>query len=105
MCLRLVADQKQTTPATMPMMSAGPGSTKPEAGVIATSPATAPEIAPSTEGLPFDIHSANVQRERRRRRGDLRHRHRHAGRPLAPTAEPALKPNQPTHSSDAPITA
>ena len=26
-------------------------------------------------------------------------------RPVAPTAEPALKPNQPTHSRAAPITA
>ena len=40
------------------MRSAGMGLTKPAAGVIATSPATAPEIAPSTLGLPLRIHSA-----------------------------------------------
>ena len=31
------------------------------AGVIATRPATAPEAAPSIEGLPLIIHSANIQ--------------------------------------------
>ena len=43
------------------MMIDAPGSTKPEAGVIATRPATAPETQPSTEGLPLAIHSANIQ--------------------------------------------
>ena len=103
--LEAVAAQKQTTPAAMPMMIAEPGSTKPEAGVIATRPATAPEMAPSTEGLPLAIHSANIQRQRGGRGGDLRHGHRHAGAAVGATAEPALKPNQPTHSSEAPITA
>ena len=37
------------------------GFTKPEAGVIATSPATAPEIAPRTLGLPAIIHSTVIQ--------------------------------------------
>ncbi len=37
------------------------GSTKPAAGVIATSPATAPEIAPSALGFPLRIHSAQAQ--------------------------------------------
>ena len=40
------------------------GFTNPEAGVMATRPATAPEIAPSTLGLPFLIHSANDPAER-----------------------------------------
>ena len=35
--------------------------TLPAAGVIATSPATAPEAAPSIEGLPLNSHSKNVQ--------------------------------------------
>jgi hypothetical protein len=43
------------------MISAEPGSTKPAAGVMATRPATAPEMAPSTLGLPLIIHSANTQ--------------------------------------------
>ena len=46
-----------TTPAMIPSASAGPGSRNPAAGVIATSPATAPEIAPRTEGLPLVIHT------------------------------------------------
>ena len=36
-----------------PMTSAGKGCTKPEAGVMATSPATAPEMAPRAVGLPL----------------------------------------------------
>src|ERR1700680_2591610 len=45
----------------MPMIKAPRGSTKPEAGVIATSPATAPEMMPSTLGLPLLAHSTNIQ--------------------------------------------
>src|ERR1700749_2707691 len=45
----------------MPMMSAPTGSTKPDAGVIATRPATAPEIMPSTLGFLAMIHSMNIQ--------------------------------------------
>ncbi len=43
------------------MTSAGMGLTKPAAGVIHTSPATAPEAAPSTLGLPRVIHSMTAQ--------------------------------------------
>ena len=39
---------KHRPPATRPMMSAPPTVTKPEAGVIATRPATAPQAAPTT---------------------------------------------------------
>src|SRR6184192_2318669 len=60
-CLRPVAPQKQSRPATMPITSEPVGLTKPEAGVIATRPATAPEMMPSTDGLPRVIHSANIQ--------------------------------------------
>src|SRR5207302_598551 len=42
----LVTMPKHTTPATAPMTSAGIGPTNPAAGVMATSPATAPQIAP-----------------------------------------------------------
>src|SRR5579864_6435275 len=87
----------------MPIASARAGPTKPEAGVIATRPATAPEQTPTTVGLPRCAHSTNIQ-----------------VRPAiavarcvtviampacipALTAEPALKPNQPTQRSEAPI--
>ena len=71
--------QKQTTPATMPMTSAPVGSTKPEAGVMATRPATAPEMMPSTLGLPRDDPFGEHPGERRGGGGDLGDRHRHAG--------------------------
>ena len=87
------------------MISAGPGSTKPEAGVIATRPATAPEAAPSTLGLPLTIHSANIQASAAAAVATWVAVIAMPARPLAATAEPALKPNQPTHSSEAPITA
>ena len=37
------------------------GSTKPEAGVMVPRPATAPEIMPSTDGLPRVHHSSAIQ--------------------------------------------
>ena len=38
---------RQASPPTKPIASAPPGPTKPQAGVIATSPDTAPDAAPS----------------------------------------------------------
>src|SRR3954447_23580005 len=105
MCFSDVAAQKQTTPAARPIIIDPPGSTKPEAGVIATSPATAPEPAPSTEVLPLAIHSANIQPRAAAAVAICVTAMAMPARPLAPTAEPALKPNQPTHNSEAPITA
>src|SRR6201996_7301965 len=87
------------------MMIADPGSTKPEAGVMATRPATAPEMMPSTDGLPLAIHSANIQPRAAAAVAICVTVIAMPARPLAATADPALKPNQPTHSSDAPITA
>src|SRR5580704_4804350 len=105
MCLRLVAAQKQPTPAATPMTMDPPGSTKPDAGVIATRPATAPDAAPSTEGFPLKIHSANIQPRAAAAVAIWVTVIAMPARPFAATAEPALKPNQPTHSSEAPITA
>src|SRR5258706_5628879 len=48
-------------PAEMPMINAPVGLTKPDAGVIATRPATAPEIMPSTDGFLATSHSENIQ--------------------------------------------
>src|SRR5450755_2069236 len=104
MCFREVAAQKQITPAATPMTIAPPGSTKPEAGVIATRPATAPEITPRTDGLPRVIHSANIQARAAAAVANCVTAIAMPALPLAADAEPALKPNQPTHSSDAPIT-
>ena len=77
--LRLVAPQKQTRPATMPITSAPIGLTKPEAGVMATRPATAPEMMPSTDGLPRVDPLREHPGQRRRRGGELGDGHRHAG--------------------------
>src|SRR2546426_11977775 len=80
------------------------GVTKPDAGVMATSPATAPEAAPSTVGLPRLIHSVNIQPSAAAAAPVLVAVNALAARPLASSALPALNPTQPTHSSDAPIT-
>ena len=47
--------------AARPITNAPGMPTLPAAGVIATRPATAPEAAPSIDGLPLKIHSANIQ--------------------------------------------
>jgi hypothetical protein len=78
------------------------GPTKPQAGVIATRPATAPEAAPSIEGLPLQPLDQRPG-QRRRSGGHQVLTKASAAKPLASSAEPALKPNQPTHSSEAPI--
>src|ERR1700688_5112401 len=105
MCFRVVADQKQITPAATPMTMEPPGSTKPEAGVMATRPATAPEMAPRTDGLPLVIHSANIQPNAAAAVAIWVTVIAMPARPLAAVAEPALNPNQPTQSSEAPMTA
>ena len=56
----MVAAKKQITPAAMPMMMDPVSPTKPEAGVMATRPATAPDAMPRTEGLPLAIHSVII---------------------------------------------
>src|SRR5258706_14124805 len=79
------------------------GSTKPEAGVMATNPATAPEAIPSTLGLPLANHSENIQASAATAVAIWVAAIAMPARPSDATAEPALKPNQPTHSNDAPM--
>src|ERR1700685_2343019 len=86
------------------MRSALRGSTKPEAGVIATRPATAPEMMPRTLGFPFIIHSTNIQLKAAVAVAIWVTAIAIPALALAAVADPALKPNQPTHSSDAPAT-
>src|SRR5262249_62145915 len=95
----------QTTPARKPMTTAASGVTKPEAGVIATKPATAPEAAPSMVGLPFLIHSAHIHPKAAKEAAVCVAMNALDARPLAPRADPALNPNQPTHNIAAPMTA
>src|SRR5438067_785471 len=83
------------------MITEAIGVTYPEAGVMATRPATAPEAAPRTVGFPRLIHSVNIQPSAA---PVLVAVNALTARPLASSALPALNPNQPTQSSDAPIT-
>src|SRR5438552_17914811 len=71
---------------------------------MATSPATAPEAAPSTVGLPRVAHSVNIQPSAADAAAVFVARKALAASPLASSALPALKPNQPNHNKAAPIT-
>src|SRR5215510_10379176 len=81
------------------------GSTKPEAGVMVPKPATAPEIMPSTDGLPRVHHSRNIQVNAPVEAARWVAVMAKAARELAPSAEPPLNPSQPTHNRPVPITA
>src|SRR5579859_2657237 len=95
--------RKQTTPAHRPISSAGKGCTKPEAGVIATRPATQPEIPPSMLGLPVSIHSAPTHPRVAAAAPKWVAIKALVANPDAANALPALKPNQPTHKRAAPM--
>ena len=84
------------------MMIAPMMPTKPAAGVIATRPATAPEAPPNIEGLPFNAHSANIQDRTAAAVAIKVFANASAALPFASNAEPALNPNQPTQSKEAP---
>ena len=87
----------------MPMHSEPTGPTKPDAGVMATRPATAPVQMPTTVGFPRIIHSTSIQVNAA---AEVAMCVTVIAMPAcipAVTAEPALKPNQPTHNSDAPM--
>src|ERR671912_321041 len=94
--------QKQAPPATAPMTTPPITPTNPHAGVIATRPATAPEAAPNIDGLPLIIHSANVHVSTAAAVANSVLTNAIAATPLASRLEPALNPNQPTHSIAAP---
>src|SRR5260370_39300672 len=90
-------------PAMNPMASAGIGPTDPAAGVMATSPATAPEIAPRALARPFLIHSARLQLSAAAAAQKCVAANAVVARPFEAIALPALNPNQPTHSRQAPM--
>src|ERR1700728_1049584 len=94
---------EQKTPAMAPMSSAANGCTKPEAGVMATRPATAPEIAPSAVGLPLWIHSAPVQPRAAAAAAKWVLTKALVASGPEVRALPALNPKQPTHSKHAPM--
>src|SRR4029077_10614111 len=90
-------------PAMTPITSAGIGATNPAAGVIATSPATAPEIAPRALARPFLIHSATLQLIAAAAAAKCVATNALVASGLDARALPALKPNHPTHSKHAPM--
>src|ERR687885_1238051 len=91
-------------PAPRPIKSAPDGVTKPEAGVRATSPATAPAAAPSTLGEPLCSQLAVIQVMDAIAVARCVTTNALVARPPEAIALPALKPNQPNHSNDAPST-
>src|SRR4051794_22523937 len=91
-------------PAPRPMMIDAVTFTYPDAGVIATSPATAPAAAPSTLGRPWCAQLTVIQVRAAIAAAVLVTTKALVASAPAETALPALKPNQPNHSSDAPST-
>src|SRR5215510_1167072 len=85
------------------MTSAAAGLTNPAAGVMATSPATAPEIAPKALGFPLRNHSAPPQPTTAAAAARWVATKALVARLPALSALPALKPNHPTQSRHAPI--
>src|ERR1035441_8996083 len=86
-----------------PIHNEPPTFTNPDAGVMATKPATAPEQAPTTVGLPVKIHSQTAQLMAAAAVAVLVTTKALVASPPAETADPALKPNQPNHNKEAPI--
>src|SRR5882724_7991223 len=89
----------------MPMTMPCHGATKPDAGVMVPRPATAPEIMPSTEGLRRVDHSIAAQVIAPAQAARWVAMIAITAREFADSAEPPLKPNQPTHNRPVPITA
>src|SRR3954466_8668173 len=86
------------------MMSAPPGVTKPDAGVIATRPATAPQAAPTTLTLRVLAYETRTQVIVAAAAAMFVTVKALAARPPAVSADPALNPNQPNHRRPAPRT-
>src|SRR6187551_1539621 len=86
------------------MNTAPPAVTYPDAGVMATSPATAPAAAPTTLTLRLCAYDASTHVIVAAAAATLVTRSALAATPFAARADPALNPNQPNHSSPAPST-
>ena len=85
------------------MTIAGTGVTNPEAGVMATRPATAPEIAPSALGRRRVTHSAASHPIVAAAAAKCVATNALVARPFEASALPALNPNQPTQRRHAPM--
>ena len=71
---------------------------------MATMPPTAPVTMPRTLALPYLIHSATIHATAAAAVAAWVTSMAMPAAPSAARAEPALKPNQPTHSMEAPMT-
>src|SRR5438445_2981234 len=89
-------------PGIRPPNIAPSGETDAQAGVIATRPATAPEAAPRVLNVPCWIFSAISQPIIAVQVATWVLMNTIDAWPLAPSALPALKPNQPNHSRPTP---
>src|SRR5690349_7717544 len=89
-------------PAAKPITIEPIGPTKPHAGVITTSPAIAPDTAPSIDGLPLSVHSTKVHATVAAHVASSVVTKASAAAPFASRFEPTLNPNQPTHNSEPP---
>src|SRR5947209_2494642 len=96
-----LTDSAQTAPAARPSSTAAYGAMYPQAGVIATSPATAPEDAPTIVGRPL-THSTMTQPSRAAAVATWVLTNATAVTESAVSSDPALNPNQPNHSRPAP---
>src|SRR4029079_2203037 len=94
--------KKQPAPARKPMMIEAIGVTKPAAGVIPTSPATAPAAAPITLGRLWRTHLAVIQANAAIEAARWVLTKADTASAPEPNALPALKPNQPNQSSPVP---
>ena len=79
------------------------GDTKPDAGVMATRPATAPVAAPSTVGLRLRSQSMMTHPIAAAAVAVLVLMNAETASSFAASALPALNPNQPNHRSAAPV--
>src|SRR3546814_15658036 len=89
--------------ATAPRTMAPNGPELPAAGVTATRPATMPEQKPRAEALCPLRRSATIQESPAAAVATKVFIIARAAEPLASSAEPALKPNQPTQSRPVPM--
>ena len=87
---------------TAPIIIALTGVTKPAPGVIATKPATAPVAKPKAVGFFTTTHSNKIHTKPATAAAMCVVTSADAASPPEVKAEPALKPNQPNHTSPAP---
>src|ERR1051325_11481438 len=90
-------------PAATPMRIPDMGLHEPDAGVMQTRPATAPEHAPRMLGLPRWIHSIPAHATVPAAAARCVATKALTARAFEARALPPLNPNQPTHSNAAPV--